>query len=235
MQFYFFLSLYLECIAVLRGVPWACQRVGEANRALKSALARENWEHSCLQDSELSDSAQQWTTLRREEAGRWGQLQDLGSEFSVPPGSKPHVAGRQLQKLSNPPSVGSGSVPLVSAAIYRQWRPLPATQDGATGPPALHSPSLLLSKLLSGSVSNTPVPQNCHRPPKHNGRLPQTPWLQIPPCFQVSRATQAIGYLSRWRLAIALWDVESDEMDFFPNAGLQHKRNHCHTKSPLWI
>jgi hypothetical protein len=73
-------------------------------------------------------------------------------------------------------------------------------------------------------------------PPRHYGRCPQAPWLAIIPCFQVPRVAQSlIVPLSRWHLATALWDMGSDNMNLFSNAGLPHRRSHCHTKFPYYL
>jgi hypothetical protein len=56
----------------------------------------------------------------------------------------------------------------------------------------------------------------------------------IIPCFQVPREgqSQTIGPLSRWYLAIDLWDKGSDKIFFFFETSLPSNSSPCHTKFP---
>jgi hypothetical protein len=70
------------------------------------------------------------------------RLSDLCSDLSKQPGSKPHVAVRQLQSLSNLPAPSLEL--LFSAVIPRQWDSFLTTEGRTTDHYAFHSLSSLL-------------------------------------------------------------------------------------------
>jgi hypothetical protein len=158
----------------------------------------------------------------------------LGSEHSIPPGSKPHTTVRQLWRVSNPSATGWTSVSIVT---HRQWDSLLTTEGRATNNCALHGPGSLLLNILHGSVSDS-LPStmaSCdHLLPRPCGRVSPGSLTCDHFLFLGSQSssvlTNTLPSQNRTGYSTEIWGV-----DLFSNAGLTYRRTYCHTNSPHWI
>jgi hypothetical protein len=129
-------------------VQW---RVGEENRALRSALGYEGW-------GELSEPSTLPASLRafrsssavnhpggKRRLEKLSDLLDLGSELSVPPNNKPHGSGKQYQR---PRCLLATKWEILASAMFTGSGAHSLPQRVEPSPNTLHSQSFSLPKRL---------------------------------------------------------------------------------------
>jgi hypothetical protein len=163
---------------------------------------------------------------------------DPNSELSDLPDSQAHIARRQLLQPKYSVSHRFGVL-----------HPLWSTDNGTCCSPGKEwglwwYPSIpevpgawtsLWGHVRTSSSSQQPLMSNSHL--NTGSRCPSTPWAAIATCFQAPRIlqSQTIGSLSKWWLAMTLWDKKSAIISFLTEGSLPSQSSHCLIKSPHWI